>query len=225
MAEQYGLRFEREVIEQLEGHGCRLTHNRHLDECEKVDFIIRSLHGCELRFPAEVQLTMQGGCLFKLKNYLETRRLRPDGAHYYIVAPTGIKPRKAAEQIMDFVLWKHVANPPGPGIFGVFLQKGRGWEEFDPEDRLAWLRRRADPNATADRRLEGEVCRLGAYRFWIEIPGEDRLFIAYYSDVAEEDLYLQLCGMRDGLRRHLLPIGVNFYQNNSQALSIIRSRL
>ena len=228
---QKGLWFEARFIEELKKSGCRIKTSRYLDHIKKVDLIISELPELELKIPAQIQLTFQGNNLFKLEKYLRTRRgSRSTSAHFYVVISTNCSPKRAVKKLLNFLNWKYRLRPICADVYGVFLEARGKWNEFSPKERLAWLKKRADPSETAAKRSVGVITMFNSGGFFVQTKSgkkeRKKPFFAFYADVADKDLSVRIGRLRRrGVSYPDPEISVSFYRHvnrkEKRALSVI----
>ena len=215
-----GLNFEDGIVAWLRQLGVDIERSEELDLRGGVDYCLRGLPDLAFPKPIDVQLTFQGGNLAKLETF-RNGRTRAGHLALYAVAESGMSARTAALQQRK-VARRIVTQPeqfPDEKI-GVFLNQRAKYQFFAIDQRIEKLRKRADPERSADRRLEGRIAKLGENGA-AEILGHDGATYRLRSgDVADRKLKIMLADP-DAYEEPLLGRLVSFVPHETYALSVL----
>ncbi len=195
-----GLVFEHAFGDALRAAGCMAVTCERWDLEEKTDILVMRVDGRSLRFPVEVQVTLQCDNLLKLASYLAHLDARPRGPlrrSLYVEAEPGVSAAAAADAVKRLLL-ELAADVRSAGPYGLRIGPA-GVTRFDPRVKHAELAARASPERTAHLRLGGAVIEIKAYGFLI-ITAERGLFWAYDGDIADRRLRGIIRAHRAGIR-------------------------
>ncbi len=180
-----GLLFETAFGGALRLAGCMAVTCDRWDLQEKTDMIVMRIEGRSLRFPVEVQVTLQCDNLLKLTSYLryiDGRRAGEMRRSLYVEVEPGVPPEKAADAVKRY-LSDLAVDCRSAGPFG--LRIGASSEtRFDLRAKREELAARASPENTAYPRLGGAIIDVLPHGVLIATVAAG-LFWAYDGDIAD----------------------------------------
>lgn len=215
-----GLSFEDAVVDWLLRLKADLQRNEKLDLRQGVDYSIRGFPSVAPDKPVDVQLTFQGGNLEKIEAFRKRKNGR-DAWYVYAVAEEGMAARVAAMQQRNLV--KRIARRPETfkeARFGIFLAASGPYRVFSIDKRIEKLRKRADPELSAGRRVQGRILALGANGSADVMTPDGATFHIRLGDAADRKLRVML-EEPDAFDDPVVGRLVTFVPHEKYALSVL----
>lgn len=203
-----GLAFESAFGGALRLAGCMAVTCDRWDREEKTDILVMRVDGRGLRFPMEVQVTLQCDNLLKLASYVayhDARRAGEMRRSLYVEVEPGVAAATAADAVKRLLLALD-GDRRSAGPFGLRVGKA-GESRFDPREKRAELALRASPERTAHLRFGGAIVEVRPNGVLI-VTASHGLFWAYDGDIADRRLR-EIVRMHRAGRRSAFGTGVS----------------